>query len=98
MERHRLKHLASTQLNLASPSNPRHLSMFDPPITTTGTVIDSPKANIYQVALPNGKIIIGHVAKAMIALHEQIRPDSKVKLELTPYDFSKGRIVAVEPD
>ena len=103
MERHRLKHLASTQLNLTSPPNPRHfnphhLSMFDPPITTTGTVIDSPKANIYQVALPNGKIIIGHVAKAMIALHEQIRPDSKVKLELTPYDFSKGRIVAVEPD
>ena len=102
MERHRLKHLASTRLstqpNLTSPSNPRHLSMFDPPITTTGTVIDSPKANIYQVALPNGKIIIGHVAKAMIALHEQIRPDSKVKLELTPYDFSKGRIVAVEPD
>ena len=60
--------------------------MFDPPITTTGTVIDSPKENIYQVALPNGKIIVGHVAKAMIALHEQIRPDSKVKLELTPYD------------
>ena len=102
MERHRLKHRASTrlstQLNLTSPPIPHHLSMFDPPITTTGTVIDSPKENIYQVALPNGKIIVGHVAKAMIALHEQIRPDSKVKLELTPYDFSKGRIVAVEPD
>ena len=98
MERHRLKHLASTQLNFTSPPNPHHLSMFDPPITTTGTVIDSPKENIYQVALPNGKIIIGHVAKAMIALHEQIRPDSKVKLELTPYDLSKGRIVAVESD
>ena len=75
---------------------PHHLIMFDPPITTTGTVIDSPKENIYQVALPNGKIIVGHVAKAMIALHEQIKPDSKVKLELTPYDLSKGRIVAVE--
>lgn len=98
MERHRLKHLANTQLNFTSPPNPHHLSMFDPPITTTGTVIDSPKENIYQVALPNGKIIVGHVAKAMIALHEQIRPDSKVKLELTPYDLSKGRIVAVESD
>ena len=80
------------------PPYPLHLSMFDPPITTTGTVIDSPKENIYQVALPNGKIIVGHVAKAMIALHEQIKPDSKVKLELTPYDLSKGRIVAVESD
>ncbi len=72
--------------------------MFDPPIKTTGTVIDSPKENIYQVELPNGKIIVGHVAKAMIALHQEIKPQCKVDLELTPYDFSKGRIVAVNSD
>ena len=94
------KTLAKTSVKTSTkpdqPPYPYHLSMFDPPITTTGTVIDSPKENIYQVALPNGKIIVGHVAKAMIALHEQIKPDSKVKLELTPYDLSKGRIVAVE--
>ena len=69
--------------------------MFDPPITTTGTIIDSPKAKIYHVALPNGKIIIGHVPKALIELHQLIKPDAKVRLELTPYDFSKGRIVEV---
>ncbi|MDG1356775.1 MAG: hypothetical protein P8P36_01120 [Akkermansiaceae bacterium] len=72
--------------------------MFDPPIKTTGTVIDSPKENIYQVELPNGKIIVGHIAKAMVALHQDIKPTSKVELELTPYDFSKGRIVAVNND
>ena len=94
--KHRLKHRPKHRLNLPDSPYPHHLIMFDPPITTTGTVIDSPKENIYQVALPNGKIIVGHVAKAMIALHEQIKPDSKVKLELTPYDLSKGRIVAVE--
>jgi translation initiation factor IF-1 len=69
--------------------------MFDPPITITGTVIDSPKPTIYRVSLPNGKIIIGHVPKALVALHQEIKPDSQVQLELTPYDFSKGRIVAV---
>jgi len=72
--------------------------MFDPPIKTTGIVIDSPKENIYEVELPNGKVIIGHVAKAMIGLHKDIKAKSKVKLELTPYDFSKGRIVAVESE
>lgn len=70
--------------------------MFDPPITTTAIVIDSPKKNIYRVSLPNGKTIIGHVPKALIELHEQIRPETKVRLELTPYDFSKGRIVSIE--
>ena len=69
--------------------------MFDPPITTTGNVIDSPKKLIYHVALPNGKTIIGHVPGAHMDLHDQIQPGSKVKLELTPYDLSKGRIVAV---
>jgi len=70
--------------------------MFDPPITTTGTIIDSPKENIYHVSLPNGKIIIGHVPKALRSLHSQIKTDARVRLELTPYDFSKGRIVEVE--
>ncbi len=70
--------------------------MFDPPITTTATVIDSPKENIYRASLPNGKVIIGHVPKALIALHEQIGPDTRVRVELTPYDFSKGRIVSIE--
>jgi translation initiation factor IF-1 len=69
--------------------------MFDPPITATGTVIDSPKQRIYNVSLPNGKIIIGHVPKALEKLHESIKPDAQVRLELTPYDFSKGRIVEV---
>ena len=69
--------------------------MFDPPIITTGNVIDSPKEQIYNVALPNGKIIIGHIPKALGELHNQILPGSMVKIELTPYDLSKGRIVAV---
>ena len=68
--------------------------MFDPPITITGTVIDSPKPKIYHVSLPNGKIIIGHVPKALVKLHQGNKPDSQDQLELTPYDFSKGRIVA----
>jgi translation initiation factor IF-1 len=70
--------------------------MFDPPITTTGTVIDSPKEKIYRVALPNDKIVIGHVPKALAALHEQIKPGTKVRLELTPYDLSKARIAGLE--
>jgi len=69
--------------------------MFDPPVTTIGIVIDSPLPKIYHVALPNGKVIIGHVPKALIHLHEIIKPEAKVTLELTPFDFEKGRITSV---
>jgi len=69
--------------------------MFDPPVITTGTILNSPKANIYHVELPNGKKIIGHVAKAMKHLHESLDNGVRVSLELTPYDFEKGRISGI---
>lgn len=69
--------------------------MFDPPILTTGTVIDSPKEKIYNVSLPNGKIIIGHVPLALIDLHKEIKPNTIVNLEITPFDLSKGRIISL---
>lgn len=72
--------------------------MFDPPVVTTGTILESPKANIYYVELPNGKKIIGHVAKAMKHLHESLATGVRVTLEMTPYDFEKGRISAIVED
>ena len=70
--------------------------MFDPPITTIGTITDSPEPKLYHVSLPNGKIVIGHVPKALIDLHDSLKVGSIVKLELTPYDLSKARIVGIE--
>lgn len=70
--------------------------MFDPPIKTTGTITDSPEPKIYHVSLPNGKIVIGHVPKALIELHERLEVGSIVNLELTPFDLSKARIAGIE--
>lgn len=72
--------------------------MFDPPITTTGTITGTPKPGVYHVALPNGKTIIGHVPKSCRGLHPSLAPDVRVTLELTPYDLEKGRIVALADD
>lgn len=69
--------------------------MFDPPIVTTGIILNSPKPKIYHVELPNGKQVIGHVAKAMCHLHENLKTGVKVTLEMTPYDFEKGRISSI---
>lgn len=70
--------------------------MFDPPITTTGTITDSPEAKLYTVSLPNGKLAVGHVAKAHIHLHEDLKVGVTVQLELTPFDLTKARIVGIE--
>ena len=69
--------------------------MFDPPVVTTGTILESPQPNIYYVELPNGKKVIGHVAKAMKHLHDSLHANVKVTLEMTPYDFEKARISAI---
>lgn len=69
--------------------------MFDPPITTTGIIIGSPGPKIYLVSLPNGKTLIGHVPKALVNLHHALKINKKVTLELTPYDFEKGRITGL---
>lgn len=69
--------------------------MFDPPITTTGTIQECPQPKIYHVELPNGKVVIGHIPKSQKALHEILQAGDRVHLELTPFDLSKARIVGL---
>ncbi|NWK54356.1 translation initiation factor IF-1 [Verrucomicrobiaceae bacterium N1E253] len=69
--------------------------MFDPPITTTGTINDTSRKPTYDVTLPNGKIIIGHLPKSQAPLREVLQSGDVVNLELTPYDLEKARIVGV---
>ena len=70
--------------------------MFDPPITTTGTIIESPEPKLYVVSLPNGKTAVGHVAKVNIDLHVNLTAGVTVELELTPFDLTKARIVGIK--
>ncbi|MBK1790721.1 hypothetical protein [Persicirhabdus sediminis] len=63
------------------------------PITTTGTIIQRYNNGVYQVSLPNGKKIIGHVPSYLEELHSSLQPEDQVSLEMTPFDFEKGRIV-----
>ena len=69
------------------------------PITTTGDVLHIFSENAFKVALPNGKEIIGHPSKEMVPEIAGIVPGARVLLEMTPFDFEKGRIVSLEiPD
>ncbi|MFA6428018.1 MAG: translation initiation factor IF-1 [Candidatus Buchananbacteria bacterium] len=51
-----------------------------------------PAAN-FRVKLDNGQIILGHLSGKMRMNKIRLLPGDKVKLQITPYDLSKGRIV-----
>ena len=46
----------------------------------------------FKVVLDNGHEIIAHVSGKMRMHYIKILPGDKVKLEMSPYDLSKGRI------
>ena len=47
----------------------------------------------FRVEIPPGKIILGIISGKMRIHHIKILPGDKVRLELSPYDLTKGRIV-----
>lgn len=46
----------------------------------------------FRVELENGHEIIAHISGKMRMHYIKILPGDKVKLEMSPYDLSKGRI------
>ncbi|KTD06611.1 translation initiation factor IF-1 [Legionella gratiana] len=62
-------------------------------IEMAGTVIDTLPNTMFRVELENGHIITAHISGRMRKNYIRILTGDKVKVELTPYDLSKGRII-----
>jgi translation initiation factor IF-1 len=62
-------------------------------IEMEGTVIDTLPNTMFRVQLENGHIVTAHISGRMRKHYIRILTGDKVKVELTPYDLSKGRIV-----
>jgi translation initiation factor IF-1 len=61
-------------------------------IQMTGTVIDTLPNTQFKVELENGHKILAHISGKMRKNYIKILTGDKVKVELTPYDLTKGRI------
>ena len=61
-------------------------------IEIDGTIIDALSNAMFRVRLENGHIITAHISGKMRMHYIKLLPGDKVKLELSPYDLSKGRI------
>ena len=66
-------------------------------IETTGIVKDVLPGTMFRVQLSNGHVLLAHISGKMRKNFIRIVPGDKVKLEMSPYDFSKARITVREP-
>lgn len=61
-------------------------------IETEGKIIEALPNAMFKVELENGHMVLAHVSGKMRMNFIRILPGDKVKLELSPYDLSRGRI------
>ncbi|MDP2911107.1 MAG: translation initiation factor IF-1 [Candidatus Omnitrophota bacterium] len=61
-------------------------------IEVEGTVVESLPNAMFRVALENGHKVLAHVSGKMRMNFIKILPGDKVKMELSPYDLTRGRI------
>ena len=61
-------------------------------IEVEGTVLEKLPNAMFKVQLENGHEVLSHVSGKLRMNYIRIVPGDKVKLEMSPYDLSKGRI------
>ncbi len=62
-------------------------------IEMQGEVVELMPAATFKVKLESGHEILAHLSGKMRMNRIRLLPGDKVKLEISPYDLSKGRIV-----
>ena len=61
-------------------------------IEVEGVIQEALPNAMFRVELHNGHSILGHISGKMRKHYIRILPGDKVKVELSPYDLTRGRI------
>jgi|TARA_B100001094_G_C17380897_1_gene416814 translation initiation factor IF-1 len=64
----------------------------EPAIEIDGDILETLPNAMFKVKLENGHQVLAHISGKMRMHYIKILPGDKVKLELSPYDLTKGRI------
>jgi len=65
----------------------------DDVIEMQGEVLENLPNATFRVKLDNGHMVLAHISGKMRMHYIRILPGDKVKVELTPYDLTRARIV-----
>ena len=61
-------------------------------IELEGTVMETLPNTMFRVKLDNGHVLTAHISGKMRKYYIRILTGDRVKVEMSPYDLSKGRI------
>jgi translation initiation factor IF-1 len=62
-------------------------------ISVEGTVVEPLPNAMFKVELENGHMVLAHISGKMRMHFIRILPGDRVRLELSPYDLTRGRII-----
>lgn len=65
----------------------------DDVIETEGTIVEALPNASFKVKLSNGHVITAYISGKLRMNYIKIIPGDSVKLEMSPYDLTKGRII-----
>jgi translation initiation factor IF-1 len=74
------------------PLNPQGKMSKDDVIEMEGAILETLPNTMFRVKLENGHVVTAHISGRMRKNYIRILTGDKVKVEMTPYDLSKGRI------
>jgi translation initiation factor IF-1 len=62
-------------------------------ISQDGTITSNLSNAMFTVELENGHVVTAHISGKMRMHYIKLLPGDRVKLEMSPYDLTKARIV-----
>ena len=63
-----------------------------PSIEQAGVITEALSNAMFRVELGNGHVITAHISGKMRMHYIKILPGDKVRVDMSPYDLTKGRI------
>jgi translation initiation factor IF-1 len=78
--------------NAAAVINQGEFMAKEDQIEMEGEVVDTLPNTMFRVKLENGHVVTAHISGKMRKNYIRILTGDLVRVELTPYDLSKGRI------
>jgi translation initiation factor IF-1 len=61
-------------------------------IEVEGTVVETLPNTMFRVEIPGGHVVLAHLGGKMRMRYIRVSPGDQVRVELSPYDLTRGRI------
>ena len=58
-----------------------------------GEVVEALRSRMFRIELDNGHEVLGYMAGKMKRYRIKVFPGDRVRVEVSPYDLTRGRIV-----